>query len=164
MKTRSKGKSMLPVFDSSQLQLPALPPGSGLKFNAAQAPAQGRLSHSRALMSNLEGEMSRLLEWAGDDDGHQQRRTRVYPTRSASGQHEELRYFLEGRADETCTRRGRSGASLPSRLPSVCLGSRRRRTQREVSYLSDRKQVPRDPSSVPASMIPVRHRKRVKGG
>ena len=54
-----RDKSMLPDFGGEvpQMQLPALPPGSALKFGAAQAPAQGRLSHSRALMSNLEGEM-----------------------------------------------------------------------------------------------------------
>tara|TARA_B110001452_G_C15192970_1_gene414150 strand:- start:298 stop:1251 length:954 start_codon:yes stop_codon:yes gene_type:complete len=152
---------MLPSFGGEvpQMQLPALPPGSALKFGAAQAPAQGRLSHSRALMSNLESEMSRLLEWAGgtEPDAPAQRRTRVDPTVSANGRHEVLRDFLEERADVHQKRAKRRELAEPTavRLPRESQSmAPRRRTQREVSYLSDRSQAPRDPASVPASMIP----------
>ena len=85
-----------------QMQLPPLPPGSALRFNAAKASAQGRLSQSRALMNNLETEMSRLLEWAGAEDGTAggaRRRSRMDVSHSAAERHEELRDFLEGRAD-----------------------------------------------------------------
>ena len=149
------------------MQLPELPPGSALRFNAAQAPEQGRLSHSRALMENLEGEMSRLLEWAsvGEDSSqgenaarsHAQRRSRVDPSHSAMERHEEVRDFLEGRADvhQKRAKRRELAESTAVKLPreSQATGPRRR-TQREVSYLSDHRQAPRDPASVPASMIP----------
>ena len=67
--------------------------------------------------------------------------------------------FLEGRADVHQKRAKRRELAEPTavRLPRVSQAPRRR-AQREVSYLSNRKQAPRDPSSVPASMIPVRHR------
>lgn len=163
--TRSR---MVPSFnDAPQMQLPELPPGSALRFNAAQAPDQGRLSHSRALMNNLEGEMSRLLEWAsvGEDSSqgenaarsHAQRRSRVDPSHSAMERHEEVRDFLEGRADvhQKRAKRRELAESTAVKLPreSQATGPRRR-TQREVSYLSDHRQAPRDPASVPASMIP----------
>ena len=150
---------MLPSFnDAPQMQLPELPPGSALRFNAAHAPEQGRLSHSRDLMNNLEGEMSRLLEWASvGEDSHAQRRSRVDPSHSAMERHEEVRDFLEGRADvhQKRAKRRELTESTAVKLPreSHATGPRRR-TQREVSYLSDHRQAPRDAASVPASMIP----------
>ena len=59
-----------PIGRSSQPygQLP-LPPGSALRFSADDLSAdEQRLSNSNALMQNLETEMGRLLEWAGDAD------------------------------------------------------------------------------------------------
>jgi len=118
-------------------------------------------------MNNLEGEMSRLLEWAsvGEDSSqgenaarsHAQRRSRVDPSHSAMERHEEVRDFLEGRADvhQKRAKRRELAESTAVKLPreSQATGPRRR-TQREVSYLSDHRQAPRDPASVPASMIP----------
>jgi len=121
-------------------------------------------------MNNLEGEMSRLLEWAsaGEDSSqgenaarsHAQRRSRIDPTHSAMERHEEVRDFLEGRADVHQKRAKRrelaesTAVKLPREWPGGQAAGPRRRTQREVSYLSDHRQVPRDAASVPASMIP----------
>jgi hypothetical protein len=162
---RAHRSRMPPSFhDTPHMQHPELPPGSALRFNAAD---QGRLSHSRALMDNLQGEMSRLLEWAsvGEDSSqgehaarsHAQRRARLDPSRSAMERHEEVRDSLERRADihQKRAKRRELAESTAVKLPreSQATGPRRR-TQREVSYWSDNRQAPLDPASVPASMIP----------
>ena len=51
-------------FVGSNFELPPLPPGSALKF-AREAEAEQRFP---SLLSNLEGEMARLLEWASAGD------------------------------------------------------------------------------------------------
>jgi len=164
---RAHRSRMPPSFNDAPQMHPELPPGSALRFNAAQAPGQGRLSHSRALMDNLQGEMSRLLEWAsvGEDSPqgehaartHAQRRSRLDPSRSAMERHEEVRDSLERRADihQKRAKRRELVESTAVKLPreSQATGPRRR-TQREVSYWSDNRQAPLDPASVPASMIP----------
>jgi len=118
-------------------------------------------------MDNLQGEMSRLLEWAsvGEDSSqgehaartHAQRRSRLDPSRSAMERHEEVRDSLERRADihQKRAKRRELVESTAVKLPreSQATGPRRR-TQREVSYWSDNRQAPLDPASVPASMIP----------
>ena len=80
---RAHRSRMPPSFNDAPQMHPELPPGSALRFNAAQAPGQGRLSHSRALMDNLQGEMSRLLEWASVGEDNRRANTRLAPTLSA---------------------------------------------------------------------------------
>lgn len=139
--------------------LPQLPPGSALRFQSEQA--DPRPSRSRALMNNVEHQMTHLLGWAGGDAAAL-RRTRVEPTVSAHERREEVRTFLRGRADVHQKRARRRELPEPSgtmRLPREAARMRPRQgMEREVSYLSDRKtrnhRDVNDVRDIPDSLIP----------
>jgi len=138
------------------LHLPPLPPGSALRFN--QEMAEKRFP---SLLQNLEGEMSRLLEWASTGDAARQR-ARVNPdqgvTHTAEVRREEVQNFLKERADvhQRRAKRREIAESTAVRLPREIQAGRVRRggTQREVSYLSDGQPAARPSGQVPASVIP----------
>ena len=138
------------------LHLPPLPPGSALRFN--QEMAEKRFP---SLLQNLEGEMSRLLEWAEGADAQRQRTRVSHPenavTHTAEVRREEVRDFLKERADvhQRRAKRREIAESTAVRLPREIQAGRVKRggTQREVSYLSDG-QGPSHPGHVPASVIP----------
>ena len=77
--------------------LPPLPPGSALKFGDPVGAGDKRFP---TLLQNLEGEMSRLLEWASAGDQQGRRRSRfdaantAAPTHTAEIRREEFRDFL----------------------------------------------------------------------
>jgi hypothetical protein len=137
------------------LELPPLPPGSALRFTAANE------RKFPSLLQNLEGEMSRLLEWASAGDAAHRRRSRVdHPdhseTHTAEVRREEVRDFLKERADvhQRRAKRREIAESTAVRLPREVHAGRVRRggSQREVSYLSDGQSL--HAGSVPASVIP----------
>jgi len=143
------------------LELPPLPPGSALKFSTADAPVEKRFP---SLLQNLEGEMSRLLEWASTGDAQPRRRQSgdiLPPTHTAEVRRDEVRDFLKERADvhQRRAKRREIAESTAVRLPREINinrnsgGARRSGTQREVSYLSDGAPSTH-PSHVPASVIP----------
>jgi len=143
------------------LDLPPLPPGSALRFNTVE-------KRFPSLLQSLEGEMSRLLEWASTGDSHPrphpppQRRFQDAvgggPSHTAEVRHEEVRDFLQQRNDvhQRRAKRREMAESTAVRLPreiNISGGAGRSGKQREVSYLSDG--VPAaHPSNVPASVIP----------
>lgn len=148
--------------------LPPLPPGSALRFSASGLDGPSGAAEKRfpSLLQNLEGEMSRLLQWAstGDEKQGQRRRTGVgehHPehavTHTAEVRREEVRDFLKDKADvhQRRAKRREIAESTAVRLPREIQAGRLRRggAQREVSYLSDAPPAAH-PSSVPASVIP----------
>ena len=142
---------------ASNFELPPLPPGSALKFQSAESMAEKRFP---PLLSNLESEMSRLLEWASAGDAQQRRRSRVdpalAPTHTAEVRGQEVRDFLKDKADvhQRRAKRREIPESTAVRLPREVQAGRVRRAgkEREVSYLSDG--GARNAGSVPASVIP----------
>ena len=145
-------------MSSSTLDLPPLPPGSALRFNTVE-------KRFPSLLQSLEGEMSRLLEWASTGDAHprphpppQRRSQDGGPSHTAEVRHEEVRDFLQQRNDvhQRRAKRREMAESTAVRLPreiNISGGAGRSGKQREVSYLSDG--VPAaHPSNVPASVIP----------
>ena len=148
---------MRPKTDFS---LPPLPPGSALKFS--DGAADKRFPN---LLHNLEGEMSRLLEWASAGDAQQngslRQRSRVdpaiapAPTHTAEVRRDEVRDFLKERADVHQRRAKRreiaesTAVRLPREIKANTLGGK----DREVSYLSDGGGAS-SASSMPASVIP----------
>ena len=141
-----------------RLDLPPLPPGSALRFSPQLDSSRTAVKRFPSLLQNLEGEMSRLLEWASAADSKQQRRTRVNPdtemSHTAEVRREEVRGFLKERADvhQRRAKRREIAESTAVRLPRAAV-LRRGGTQREVSYLSDGQPVAH-PSNVPTSVIP----------
>ena len=145
----------------SDFALPPLPPGSALKFGKDAPMVDQRFP---SLLSNLEGEMSRLLEWAskGDAQSSQGQRLRTFPavpqgqTHTANIRHEEVRDFLKERADvhQRRAKRREIADSTAVRLPRETEAQKlkRRGKDREISYLSDGGSV--GASAVPASVIP----------
>ena len=109
----------------SDFALPPLPPGSALKFGKDAPMVDQRFP---SLLSNLEGEMSRLLEWAskGDAQSSQGQRLRTFPavpqgqTHTANIRHEEVRDFLKERADvhQRRAKRREIADSTAVRLPT----------------------------------------------
>ena len=135
--------------------LPPLPPGTALRFNPEMAEKR-----FPSLLQNLEGEMSRLLEWASAGDAR--RRTRVghpdyQPTHTAEVRREEVRDFLKERNDvhQRRAKRREMTESSAVRLPREVQMGRVKRggMQREVSYLSDGAPIG-GPAHVPSSVIP----------
>ena len=155
-------------FVGSNFELPPLPPGSALKF-AREAEAEQRFP---SLLSNLEGEMARLLEWAsaGDAKVAPRRQGGLAPlpgapsaagpiTHTAEVRQAEVRDFLKERNDvhQRRAKRREIAESTAVRLPREVQGGRVRRggKDREVSYLSDGPAgAAGAPMSVPASVIP----------
>ena len=146
----------------SDFSLPPLPPGSALKFS--DGAVDKRFPN---LLQNLEGEMSRLLEWASTGDAQQpgvpRRRSRIdpaqapAPTHTAEVRREEVRDFLKERADvhQRRAKRREIAESTAVRLPREIKANTLKRggKDREISYLSDGGGAS-STASVPASVIP----------
>jgi hypothetical protein len=145
--------------DRPGLELPPLPPGSALRFSSP-GEADKRFP---SLLQNLEGEMSKLLEWASTGDTQQRRRSRVDPalgphvTHTAEVRREEVRDFLKERNDvhQRRAKRREIAESTAVRLPREIQAGKLKRggKDREISYLSDGGGAPHS-SHVPASVIP----------
>ena len=148
------------------LDLPPLPPGSALRFSS---PAALNAAEKRfpPLLQNLEGEMSKLLEWASTGDAQQRRRDHRAragepgalgaTTHTAEVRREEVRDFLKDKADvhQRRAKRREIAESTAVRLPKEVQAGRLRRggKDREVSYLSDGAPAPHS-AHVPTSVIP----------
>ena len=145
--------------------LPPLPPGSALRF---QSPAAMHADKRfPPLLQNLEGEMSKLLEWASTGDAQQRRREAaaavglhgggMHATHTAEVRREEVRDFLKDKADvhQRRAKRREIAESTAVRLPKEVQAGRLKRggKDREVSYLSDGAPAPHS-AAVPASVIP----------
>ena len=133
------------------MRLPPLPPGSALRFSDKEG-------QFPSLLSNLEGEMSRLLEWANAADATQRRNPAAAGvTHTAEIRQEKVRDFLKGRADvhQRRAKRREISESTAVKLPREAAGLKPRGgTQSEVSYLSDGPAASAAHGTVPASMIP----------
>ena len=141
--------------------LPPLPPGSALKFGDPVGAGDKRFP---TLLQNLEGEMSRLLEWASAGDQQGRRRSRfdaantAAPTHTAEVRREEVRDFLKERADvhQRRAKRREIAESTAVRLPREIKMDKLQRggKDREISYLSDAGSAASNAANVPASVIP----------